>query len=248
MRLLVLPDIHDRLDRVDRILTAAQSMKIQAILCVGDISSKLRPRERPTEEGIAANEKVKDDLLRRIQEILPLPFLYVPGNHDAPLLGWTQKADGSFQSDGYNTDHQLSTLNGGVTVYGIGGSPYCGLAWPYEWNEVQQQNHVYKHYPHNNPPHIILSHAPPAKSKTAATKHGTDAGSSVIANLAASHKGLLLCGHIHEGVGVDQINDCTVVNVGALGTSHACCRLVVVDYEPTTRTVSDVSMNDLEAA
>lgn len=244
MRILVLPDIHDRLDRVEKILKEATNHHIEAILCVGDISSQLRPKTAITPELLAKTEKVKNGLIARINKLLPLPFYYVPGNHDAPTLGLTQTEAENYQSDGYNTDSKVSHLNKNVTVYGIGGSPVF-YGWPYEWNEADLEAHLKTHYPWKNPPHIILSHTPPASCPVAMTKHGQDAGSTTIADLAKQHRGLLLCGHIHEAYGVEKINECVVVNAGALGTSHGACRLVYLDYNPNSRKVSEVEMREI---
>lgn len=246
MRILVLPDIHDRLDRVERILTEAQTHNIQAILCVGDVSSKLRPRMPVTPDMYETVSKVKNGLIQRVANLLPAPFYYIPGNHDAPNLGIRVDSNsGNWITDGYNTDGQISNLGDGVTVYGIGGSP-AFMGWPYEWNEADQEAHLKHHYPWNDPPHIILTHTPPAYCSLGFTKHKSDAGSATIADLARQHKGLLLCGHIHEAWGVETIGECVGINVGALGTSHSACRLAYVDYDPKSRMVSKAFFKDLE--
>jgi Icc-related predicted phosphoesterase len=69
--------------------------------------------------------------------------------------------------------------------------------------------------------HVVLSHPPPRAEIVDRTHSGAHAGSIALRDfIDRVQPSLVLCGHIHEGRGIEQIGRTTVVNCGpaALGS------------------------------
>jgi Icc-related predicted phosphoesterase len=125
--------------------------------------------------------------------------LLVPGNHDDPALGGSVSVDG----------REISWL--GWRVAGVGGSPFTGGRFPYEWSDGRMDLAAWR------APDILLAHSPPADSGLDVTKSGKAVGSKAIREVAERMNGLLVCGHIHESAGVRQLEHCLCYNAGSLG-------------------------------
>ena len=80
-------------------------------------------------------------------------------------------------------------------------------------------------------PLVVLSHQPPHGSVVDNAGWGRHAGSVRLrAFLEARRPLLCLCGHIHEGVGVEEIAGCRVVNPGP--AAHGRCARIVLEGGP----------------
>ena len=65
---------------------------------------------------------------------------------------------------------------------------------------------------------ILISHNPPKGKTVDAVTAALHAGSQMFTDFILEHKPLaVICGHIHEGRGVENIGDTTVINPGSLG-------------------------------
>ena len=65
---------------------------------------------------------------------------------------------------------------------------------------------------------ILISHNPPKGKTVDAVNAALHAGSQMFTDFILEHKPLaVICGHIHEGRGVEKIGDTTVINPGSLG-------------------------------
>ena len=65
---------------------------------------------------------------------------------------------------------------------------------------------------------ILISHNPPKGKTVDAVNAALHAGSQMFTDFILEHKPLaVICGHIHEGRGVENIGDTTVINPGSLG-------------------------------
>ena len=63
--------------------------------------------------------------------------------------------------------------------------------------------------------HVVLSHAPPRDGKLDRTFFGRHVGSRALREfIERAQPALVVCGHIHEGRGIDTIGPTTVVNCG----------------------------------
>lgn len=65
---------------------------------------------------------------------------------------------------------------------------------------------------------ILISHNPPKGATVDAVNADLHAGSQMFTDFILKHKPLaVICGHIHEGRGVEKIGETTVINPGSLG-------------------------------
>jgi Icc-related predicted phosphoesterase len=122
----------------------------------------------------------------------------VPGNHDV-------RHEAPSNVDGRSVDWL------GLRVYGLGGGGPRRFGFPYEWTEDEVA--------HIPPPvyDLLLTHTPPFGTALDTTVHGRHVGSPTIRGWALAAGGLLVCGHIHEAAGVEQLGDCLCYNAGSLG-------------------------------
>jgi Icc-related predicted phosphoesterase len=142
--------------------------------------------------------------------------LLVPGNHDDPALGAGVSVDG----------RETTWL--GWRIAGVGGSPFTGGRFPYEWSDDRTDLAAWR------APDILLAHSPPADSGLDVIKTGKAVGSKGIRELAGRMTGLLVCGHIHEAAGVRQIGQCLCYNAGSLGEPFGAVQCGVASFDDET--------------
>lgn len=64
---------------------------------------------------------------------------------------------------------------------------------------------------------ILISHNPPKDTKCDAVNESLHAGSQMFTDYIKNNQPLaVICGHIHEGCGIDKIGNTTVINPGSL--------------------------------
>lgn len=64
-------------------------------------------------------------------------------------------------------------------------------------------------------PMILVSHQPPYNTKADALPNGMHVGSKSVRNFIEQYQPLVcFTGHIHEGIGIDAIGDCKIINPG----------------------------------
>lgn len=198
-RLAIIGDVHATFEHLDTVLERVREVGCDGILLVGDIGSHdVNFAAMRTPEGDAAYRASVVEVLRRCRA-LGAPVAYVPGNHDLPDLDF----------DG-NADHTALDV-GGLRVAGVGGAGPAAFGFCYEWGEDDIRARTVP------PCDVLLCHTPPARTALGQTHRGHDAGSEAIRELADSHMGFLVCGHIHEAAGVQQVGSCVCVNAGGLG-------------------------------
>ena len=201
--LAVIGDVHARWRRLDRVMERLREVQPDGVLLVGDLgSSDLGRASRRTPEGDA---RYRESVARVLDEVRALggPVAWVPGNHDLPDLGRGDGLEGS-------VDEGVQ-LVAGLRVAGIGGAGPARFGFCYEWDEddIRAREDLGCD--------VLLCHCPPARTRLDVTAYGVAAGSEAIRERAARHSGVLVCGHIHEAAGADQLGDCLMLNAGALG-------------------------------
>lgn len=205
----VIGDVHAELARLERVLDRIDQLDPRAVLMVGDLACAGNGRVRSLER-ILRYRRQRDEVLAAVRR-RGRPFAFVPGNHDLSEPAAAENIDGR------------TVELAGLRVAGIGGAGPERFGFAYEWDEGDIRAL-------RLPPHqVLLCHAPPRDCALDRTHHGWHVGSQALAERARSlPAGLLLCGHIHEAMGVDRIGDCLVFNVGALGSpfGQACLGLV----------------------
>jgi Icc-related predicted phosphoesterase len=216
-------DVHGRLDRLDRVVEWLANRPMTAALMVGDFTHG--PFNQPRKSITSSPMLAALDAVHR----LGVPVLFVPGNHDPP----DQPLPG-------NIDGRIETI-AGLRIGGIGGAGPARFVFPYEWSEDDVRRR-------DIPPcDILLSHAPPARTTLDVVAGTRDhVGSEAIREIAARMSGLLVCGHIHEAVGIERVNQCLCYNTGSLGEPYGRVQVGVLEYEDTS-TLITLTHYDLEA-
>lgn len=135
----------------------------------------------------------------------------VPGNVDLPpVTDW-------LASEGLSL-HGAGRDLGGVWVSGCGGSNITPLHSPNELDEPTLTSMLQAGAPPAGSalPWILICHVPPKDTRCDRMFTGKHVGSPAV-RAFIEHNGptLVLCGHIHEGVGADRVAETPVVNPGA---------------------------------
>lgn len=227
-RFLVVGDIHSNFAALQHILMDARDRAdVHAVLLVGDLTGCLPPR-RPVHPADCEDfEREMGYIGHQLHTILPgRPVYYVPGNHDMP----TAKLPG-------NIDGRIVDVEG-VKIAGVGGGATTDFGFPYDLDVAGKTEQLNRMYPDGFPEGIILAHTPPYKACDK-TKRGELVGCTVLAERAANHTGLILCGHIHEAVGFAEMSSrCLVINAGSLGEPYPWKGYVLLDWDGTKAEVS----------
>jgi Icc-related predicted phosphoesterase len=208
MRFLGIADVHGNWRTLERIV--ADAGPVDAVLLGGDI----------THFGSA------DDVEQAVR---------LAGASGAAVLAVAGNCD-SAQIDQRLVDLGVS-LNGrgvnreGVGVHGISAIPpwiprmyqsteeSLGAALEAGYAQVADAAH-----------HCVLAHVPPHGLKLDRVFFGRHAGSKALRTFVKQRRpALVICGHIHEGRGVERLGPTTVVNCGYGAKGHHA--LVEVDHE-----------------
>ena len=86
---------------------------------------------------------------------------------------------------------------------------------------------------------ILISHNPPVADKLDSFDGEHHAGSQKFTDFIKEHKPLaVVCGHIHEGTGIEKIGDTVVINPGSLGEAGTYAWLEVAKDGDAWKVVS----------
>ena len=106
-------------------------------------------------------------------------------------------------------------------IAGISGSLPCPGTTPYEYSETEVEAWLDELSTQikDDEPFIFVPHQPPSDTLNDEVKKGMHVGSQAIRRFIQKTSPILcLTGHIHEGIGVDKINDCPIINPGPFRT------------------------------
>ncbi|MBN1599228.1 MAG: metallophosphoesterase [Bacteroidales bacterium] len=150
-----------------------------------------------------------ENIINKIK-ILNSKILAVPGNCD------TLKVQEYLNEISINLHNKLITFNN-FNFTGFGGSLPCPGKTPIEYTEKEYENFInsmdFSIKPNSDL--IVVSHQPPHKTLNDKLLFGMHVGSKTLRNFILNKKPLLyLTGHIHEGIGVDTVYGCKIVNPG----------------------------------
>ncbi len=205
---MVAADYHGNISAVHSTIRKAEASSADAIIVAGDI----------THFG-----SIKDALnLLSVFRKQPLSVLVVPGNCDPEdLVAKEEKNVRSIHRGCYRIE--------GFSFLGVGGSAPTPFSTPFELTEIEIAeilNHSSSCLIETGL--VLVSHSPPENTLVDMTFNGEHVGSSSIRDFIITKKpALVVCGHIHEGRGVDKIGDTVVVNPGPAAQGHAA--LVYLD-------------------
>ena len=196
MKIIALPDLHNAIDSlttISEIITAGQ-----IILLVGDI----------TKSGNLEDAK---HVIRTVQN-WNRSILAVPGNWDGP------ETEGFLEDEKINLNKRNVVIKG-IEFLGIGASLPTGLNAPNEKTEEAFVEITEKMLVEIKPikPYLLISHQPPAQTINDQAWNGLHVGSKAIRKFIEETQPLVcFTGHIHEGVGIDQIGNSYIINPGPL--------------------------------
>ena len=205
-------DLHGALGSLRVVIDYLHGAQVEGVLFTGDFA------RGPLNADPALGNTASPAELLELATSAFAHMLLVPGNHDDRSLGGTASVDG----------REVSWL--GWRVAGIGGSPYTGGRFPYEWSDEHADFATWR------APDILLAHSPPANCGLDVIVTGKPVGSKAIRELAERMSGLLVCGHIHEGVGVRDLGTCLCYNAGSLGQPFGAVQCGVASFDDETAT------------
>ncbi len=193
MRLLLASDIH-------RDLAAAQSLcerssEVDVVVVAGDLGTMRRGHDETI------------DVLSAIQK----PTILVPGNNESleELRDGVEKAQWSSAHALHGTGVEIA----GQAFFGLGGgipiTPFGDWSWDLSEDDARR---LLGACPANA---VLVSHSPP-KGLGDLTSVGVHVGSlAVLETISERKPRLIVCGHIHDSWGFDQIEgDTRVINAG----------------------------------
>ena len=200
-------DVHGALGSLRTVLEYLRTRDVEGVLLTGDFA-----RGPLNADPALGNTASPEEILTLVTSVFS-DVLLVPGNHDDPRLGGDISVD----------RREKSWL--GWQVAGVGGSPHTGGGFPYEWSDATADFSSW------SAPEILLTHSPPSGAGLDVTASGKAVGSAAIRELAERTDGLLVCGHIHEAVGMSYVAECLCYNAGSLGEPFGAVQCGIATFE-----------------
>jgi Icc-related predicted phosphoesterase len=199
MRLVCITDLHGAVPVLERIL--ARAGQVDAVLLGGDITHFGSP--------IDAERAV-----RAAQHRAPL-VLAVVGNTDSAAIGQRLVELGV-------SAHGRGVVCGPVGLHGLSGIPPWKRGM-YGLTEEELAAALESGFTQiaGCTQHILLAHVPPRGMSLDRTFSGVHAGSSAVREFVTARRpALVVCGHIHEARGIEELGPTTVVNCGHGGVGQ----------------------------
>jgi uncharacterized protein len=200
VRIAYVVDVHDRFDAVGDAL--ARTGPVDVLVVGGDITTFGTP----------------DDAERAITQWRPLApqLLAVAGNCDSPEIdARLVELEVSLDARGVVID--------GVGLFGASAAPHSPLHTPYEVpdEELGRRADAGLADVDGARVRIFCPHSPPYDTACDRLRSGRHVGSPALrAFVDREQPDLLLCGHIHEARGVDDVGATRVVNPGPVASGH----------------------------
>jgi Icc-related predicted phosphoesterase len=200
LKIAFLVDVHGRFEAVG---DAMRSIGEADLLVVGgDITTAGTP----------------DDARRAIEgwRRLAPRLVALSGNMDSPEI------DALLGELGVGLDAR-GVAFGEVGVFGVSAAPKSPLNTPYELTEEELANRIAKGFDAIRacPVKIFCPHAPPRGTACDRLRSGEHVGSVAVREFVErEHPDVVLCGHIHEARGIDELDDSRVVNPGPAAAGH----------------------------
>ncbi|ALV62341.1 hypothetical protein ADU37_CDS06420 [Thermococcus sp. 2319x1] len=212
---MAVTDIHGRENKVKELLEHIKGQEPDLILIAGDITH-FRGRE-------AAYNVLKEFIT------FGKPLYAVMGNCDGKdVLELLEELHISL--------HNKRVEVNGVGIIGIGGSNITPFSTIWEFSEEEIWEILTKNYQGGD---MVLSHVPPKNTKVDKTFVGTHAGSKSLRKfIEEKQPPLVICGHIHEAIGIDEIGETIIVNPGPLSKGH----YATIDFDEEKKKVKDITL------
>jgi uncharacterized protein len=210
-------DVHDRFEAVPAAI--AEIGEVDLLIVGGDITTGGTP----------------DDAEAAIDEWRPLAtrLLALAGNMDSAAI------DARLAELGVSLDASGFAF-GDVGVCGVSAAPISPLRTPYELADDELERRVESAFAEvaGSRVRIFCPHAPPEGTACDRLRDGRHVGSVVVRRIVEREQpDLVLCGHIHEARGVDDIGRTRIVNPGPVAAGHYA--VVTIDGELSVRVDGD---------
>jgi uncharacterized protein len=210
-------DVHDRFEAVPEAI--ADIGTVDLLLVGGDITTGGTP----------------DDAEAAIERWKPLAprLLALAGNMDSAAI------DARLADLGVGLDAR-GYVFGDVGVCGVSAAPRSPLRTPYELDDEELERRTEDAFAAvaGCRVRIFCPHAPPEDTACDRLRDGRHVGSVVLRKVVEREQpDLVLCGHIHEARGVDEIGRTQIVNPGPVSARHYV--VVEVDGELSVRLDGD---------
>lgn len=197
MKLIVLPDVHGRVDKLKAYLDLLA--EVDLIVLAGDL----------TNGDLEDAKFVLDTIAEKNPNILT-----IPGNMD------TQDIVDYTETLGYNIHGKYRVIDDLLFV-GIGGAlPFAG-AYVYSENQLADlMQSAIKDAP--DLPQILICHQPPINTVNDRLSNGQQVGSQSVRDYIEKYQPLIcFTGHIHEAIGMDKIGNTHICNPGPVWKAYA---------------------------
>lgn len=215
MRLVAVTDIHGRNSKVREFLDHIREDEFDLILIAGDLTH-------------FGGKEAASHILKEFISF-GKPFYAVMGNCDG------KEVLDLLEELGVGIHNKRVEFNG-IGIVGIGGSNITPFSTIWEFSEDEIWEILIRNYQDGD---IVLSHVPPKNTKVDKTFVGTHAGSKALRRFIEEYQPpLIICGHIHEAIGIDEIGRTIIVNPGPLSRGH----YAVIDLDENTKKVKDITL------
>ncbi|HET7855604.1 MAG TPA: metallophosphoesterase family protein [Gaiellaceae bacterium] len=193
-------DVHDRFEAVPEAIAAIGAVDL--LIVGGDITTGGSPGDAET----------------AIEQWKPLAprLLALAGNMDSPAI------DVRLADLGVSLDAR-GVVFGEIGVCGVSAAPLSPLRTPYELadEELERRSESAFEAVAGCRVRIFCPHAPPEGTACDRLRDGRHVGSVVVRRIVEREQpDLVLCGHIHEARGVDEIGRTRIVNPGPATAGH----------------------------
>ncbi len=200
MRIAYVVDVHDRFDAVPQVVDGLGNVDV--LIVGGDITTFGTP----------------DDAGRAIELWRPLAphLLAVAGNMDSLAI------DERLAELGVSLDGRGVAI-GEVGFAGASAAPISPLHTPYEIPDTEFARRAADGLAtiRDARVRILCPHAPPHDTACDRLRSGEHVGSPALRELVDREQpDLVLCGHIHESRGIDEVGATRIVNPGPVASGH----------------------------
>jgi Icc-related predicted phosphoesterase len=211
MKIAAITDIHGRTEFSEDLIHRLQQADL--LLIAGDITDF---GDREEAEGIIKELAVLNDRV-----------LAIPGNCDRTGV------EDVLRSRNMNL-HATTQIVNGIMFLGIGGCNKTPFHTPTEYSE-EELGEILSRFKKTPGVHkyILISHAPPQKTKLDRVFLGFHVGSKAVRDFIEDFQpDITICGHVHEAKGTDRIGKTTIINPGPFPKHYALIDIgVTVDFK-----------------
>lgn len=195
LKVLAFSDIHGDKTLLNKMVEKADNENVDVVLICGDISTFGKNYENMIGPFLKKGKKV----------------LFIPGNHEGDDLA-------EFLAEVYKIKnlHGYHAVYNGVGFFGCGGAN-IGPNIKTESEIMEAFNTGFDKVKHLKKK-IMVSHMHPEGSKMESFSNFVPGSSSVTEAIKKFRPDILVCGHVHEGTGIEEIiGETKVINVAKMG-------------------------------